>query len=121
MATEGESGLNIHPMDQFQVHPLFGDGGVGMFTITNVTLWLFVAVLCVLGLMVLGTRGRAMIPGRIQSTAELAFALSSPTVRYGDLDGYIDLVGDPTVPGFRVQDGWLIATDVPGVGCTVEM
>ena len=53
--------------------------------------------------------------------AELAFALSSPAVRYGDLDGFIDLVGDPTVPGFELNEGWLIATDTPGVGCTVEM
>lgn len=53
--------------------------------------------------------------------AELAFALSSPAVRYGDLDGCVDLVGDPTVPGFIAQDGWLIATDVPGVGCTADL
>lgn len=53
--------------------------------------------------------------------AELAFALSSPAVRYGDLDGHFDLVGDPTVPSFVVQDGWLIATDVPGLGCTVSL
>lgn len=73
MATEGESGLSIHPMDQFLVKPLFGDGPVGMFTITNVTLWLALAVLSVLALMVLGTRGRAVVPGRAQSVAELAY------------------------------------------------
>jgi L-alanine-DL-glutamate epimerase-like enolase superfamily enzyme len=53
--------------------------------------------------------------------AGLGFALSSPNVRYGDLDGHFDLVDDPTVPGFRFQDGWLIATDVPGLGCTVAL
>ncbi len=53
--------------------------------------------------------------------AELAFALSSPAVQYGDLDGHFDLVGDPTRTGFQLQDGWLIATDVPGLGCTVEL
>jgi L-alanine-DL-glutamate epimerase-like enolase superfamily enzyme len=53
--------------------------------------------------------------------AELAFAVSSPAVRYGDLDGSFDLVGDPTNPRFVVQDGYLIATDVPGVGCTVSL
>jgi L-alanine-DL-glutamate epimerase-like enolase superfamily enzyme len=53
--------------------------------------------------------------------AGLSFALSSPSVRYGDLDGHFDLVGDPTVPGFVFEDGWLIATDVPGLGCTVEL
>jgi L-alanine-DL-glutamate epimerase-like enolase superfamily enzyme len=53
--------------------------------------------------------------------AELAFALSSPTVQYGDLDGHFDLVGDPTRGGFIFDNGWLIATDVPGLGCTLEI
>ena len=46
--------------------------------------------------------------------AGLSLALSSPNVRYGDLDGYIDLINDPSKPGFRFEDGWLIASDVPG-------
>ena len=53
--------------------------------------------------------------------AGLSFALSSPGVRYADLDGHLDLVTDPTHPGFRLEEGWLIATDVPGLGCTVEL
>jgi len=55
------------------------------------------------------------------TAAGLSFALSSPNVRYGDLDGHFDLVGDPTVPGFLLEEGWLIATDVPGLGCTVDL
>jgi hypothetical protein len=53
--------------------------------------------------------------------AGLGLALSSPNVRYGDLDGHFDLVNDPTRPGFLFEDGWLVATDVPGLGCTVEL
>jgi L-alanine-DL-glutamate epimerase-like enolase superfamily enzyme len=53
--------------------------------------------------------------------AGLGLALSSPNVRYGDLDGHFDLVDDPTRPGFFFQDGWLVARDVPGLGCTVEL
>jgi L-alanine-DL-glutamate epimerase-like enolase superfamily enzyme len=53
--------------------------------------------------------------------AGLGFALSSPNVRYGDLDGHFDLVGDPTYPGFAFEDGWLVASDVPGLGCTVDL
>jgi L-Ala-D/L-Glu epimerase len=53
--------------------------------------------------------------------AELAFALSSPAVRYGDLDGHIDLVQDPTLPRFVLQEGMLIAAEVPGLGCTVDL
>jgi F-type H+-transporting ATPase subunit a len=66
-------GSNIHPMDQFVVKPLFGDGPVYWYTPTNVTLWMFITVLCILGLLVLGTRGRAIVPSRIQSLAELAY------------------------------------------------
>jgi L-alanine-DL-glutamate epimerase-like enolase superfamily enzyme len=53
--------------------------------------------------------------------AGLSMALSAPNVRYCDLDGHLDLIGDPTVAGFMLQDGWLTATDVPGLGCTVEL
>lgn len=53
--------------------------------------------------------------------AGLGLALSSPNVHYGDLDGHFDLANDPTQPGFFFQDGWLVARDVPGLGCTVEL
>jgi hypothetical protein len=53
--------------------------------------------------------------------AGLGLALSSSNVRYGDLDGCFDLASDPTIPGFRLEEGWLIAQDVPGLGCTVDL
>ena len=53
--------------------------------------------------------------------AGLSFALSSPNVRYADLDGYLELVDDPCLPGFHLQDGWLTASEVPGLGCTVNL
>ncbi len=53
--------------------------------------------------------------------AGLHFALSSPNVRYADLDGYLDLVSDPTVAGFHLEEGWLVASDMPGLGCTVDL
>lgn len=68
-----EGGLVFHPMDQFIVKPLFGDGPVQWYTPTNVTLWLGIAVLCTVALFVMGTRGRAIIPTRVQSIAELAY------------------------------------------------
>ncbi|MBE1285871.1 MAG: F0F1 ATP synthase subunit A [Rhodobacteraceae bacterium] len=67
-----KAGLAIHPMDQFQVKSYFSDH-VGMFSITNVTLWLGLAVLAVFALLVLGTSRRAIVPGRAQSVAELAY------------------------------------------------
>ena len=68
-----DGGLVFHPMDQFIVKPLFGDSEIGVFTITNVTLWMGLAILAVIGIMVLGTRKRAIVPGRGQSIAELAY------------------------------------------------
>jgi len=53
--------------------------------------------------------------------AGLALALSSPNVRYGDLDGHFDLENDPTLPGFTFEDGWLIASETPGLGCRVDL
>ena len=76
MATEEhseEGGLVFHPMDQFLVKPLFGDGPVAWYTPTNVTLWMAIALLCIVALLVLGTRGRAVVPSRVQSVAELAY------------------------------------------------
>lgn len=54
-------------------------------------------------------------------SAGLGLALSSPNVQYCDLDGHFDLVDDPTQPGFDCADGWLVARDVPGLGCTVDL
>jgi F-type H+-transporting ATPase subunit a len=60
-------------MDQFVVRPLFGAGEVHWYTPTNVTLWMAVTVLAVVLILVLGTRGRAIVPSRSQSVAELAY------------------------------------------------
>ncbi len=73
MAEKEDGGLVFHPMDQFIVKPLFGDGPVGVLTITNSTLWMALTVLAVIALLVLGTRSRAIVPTRSQSVAELAY------------------------------------------------
>jgi F-type H+-transporting ATPase subunit a len=74
VATEGEgSGFAIHPMDQFVIKPLFGGDQVHWYTVSNVTLWMALAVLCIVLLLVVGTRKRDVIPSRIQSVAELVY------------------------------------------------
>lgn len=75
MATDtGEgSGLVFHPMDQFIVKPLFGDGPVHWYTITNVTLWMAIGVLGIAAMLILGTSRRAIVPSRTQSIGELAY------------------------------------------------
>ena len=67
------AGLAIHPMDQFEIKALFGGDRLGTFTPTNETLWMALAVVAIVLVMVLGTRGRAVVPSRSQSVAEMAY------------------------------------------------
>jgi len=70
---KSEGGLVFHPLDQFIVKPLFGDGAVHWYTPTNVTLWMAIAVLVIALVFVVGSRGRAIIPTRMQSIGELIY------------------------------------------------
>ena len=70
---EAEAGLVFHPMDQFQVTALFGADKVEWFTITNVTLWMGLTIATIVLILVFGARGRALVPTRSQSIAELAY------------------------------------------------
>ena len=73
MADEASGGISIKPMEQFIVQPLFGGDTVAWYTPTNVTLWMALAILGVVLLLVVGARGRAIIPTRSQSLAELTY------------------------------------------------
>ena len=74
MATaEGGSGFNIHPMDQFLVKPLFGGTEVHWYTPTNATFWMLLTVATISLVMVWGARGRALVPSRAQSLAEVTY------------------------------------------------
>jgi F-type H+-transporting ATPase subunit a len=66
-------GLAFDPMGQFLVKPLFGGYEINWYTPTNATLWMALAVLAVAALFALGTRGRAIVPTRMQSVAELIY------------------------------------------------
>lgn len=69
-----EGGLSFYPLDQFIIKPLFGYGEVGMFTVTNSTLWMFISVLAIMAVFVLGSKQRAIVPSRGQSIAELMYS-----------------------------------------------
>ncbi|ABA80222.2 F0F1 ATP synthase subunit A [Rhodobacter sphaeroides] len=85
METEVEhTGLAIHPMDQFIVKKLFCHTestapmnecttNIHWYDITNVTMWMAIAVLVIAAILVLGTRRRAIVPSRSQSVAELLY------------------------------------------------
>lgn len=70
---QSEGGLVFHPLDQFMIKPLFGDGPIHWYTITNVTLWMAIGVLVMTAIFVYGSRKRALIPSRAQSVAELGY------------------------------------------------
>ena len=69
----------------------------------------------------LATMVSCFIEPALLISAGLSLAFSSPNVHYGDLDGYLDLANDPSQAGFTLEDGWLIASDVPGLGYRVEL
>ncbi len=74
MAENAQSeGLQFHPMEQFSLERLFGEGPIHWYTPTNATLWMGVAILVIVLLLVVGTRRRAVVPSRTQSVGELAY------------------------------------------------
>lgn len=73
MAVSESGEIHIEPMEQFIVAPLFGDGDVGLFTITNSTLWMAVVVAAISLLLILGVQSRALVPTRVQSVAEMLY------------------------------------------------
>ncbi|MEM8790381.1 MAG: F0F1 ATP synthase subunit A [Pseudomonadota bacterium] len=73
MAGSPDGGLSIDPMKQFIIKPL-GGGEMSMLAITNSTLWMVVAVVAISGLTIFGTAGRAVVPSRVQSVAEIFYS-----------------------------------------------
>ncbi len=62
------------PIHQFEIHKIFSLGTFGGHEIafTNSSLYMVIAVLVIALLLVGGTSGRSLVPGRMQSLAELS-------------------------------------------------
>ena len=96
-AEHGGSGFNIHPMDQFKVTPLFGGDSVHWYTPTNATLWMLLTVLAITLVMVVGARGRALIPSRAQSAAEVQAQVLLPPTQVPSLQLSPSVQGSPSL------------------------
>ena len=57
---------------------------------------------------------------QVSIAAGLHFALSSENVKFADLDSHFSIVDDPSY-GLRFSDGYLIASDLPGLGVATPL
>jgi F-type H+-transporting ATPase subunit a len=65
-------GSSIDALSQFQLHTALGPIGASV-NFTQANLFMIIAGLLTLGLLWVGMRPRAMVPGRLQAAAELAY------------------------------------------------
>jgi F-type H+-transporting ATPase subunit a len=71
-----------NPVEQFKIEPIvpLEIGGVNV-SFTNSSLWMVVAVVLATGFLTLSVKGRALIPGRWQSMAELMYEFVANMIR----------------------------------------
>src|ERR1700738_735649 len=71
------------PIHQFEIHKIFSLGTIGGHEIafTNSSLYMVIAVLLIALLLVGATAGRSLVPGRMQSLAELSYEFVATTIR----------------------------------------
>jgi F-type H+-transporting ATPase subunit a len=73
--------MKIDPIHQFNIEPIFTIGHIGKHAIvfTNSSLYMFVAVALTALLMLAG--GRQLVPGRVQSIAEISYEFVATMIR----------------------------------------
>ena len=90
--TEAEKGLEIHPMDQFLVKPVLGDGPLLWYSFSNTAMWMTITLLGVIIFLVVGTRKKAYVPDRFQMVVELIYGFVRNMVQ--------DVAGRDALPFF---------------------
>ena len=75
--------MKIDPIHQFNIEPLFTIGHIGKHTIafTNSSLYMFISVAVISLLMIGGMAGRQLVPGRLQSIAEISYEFVASMIR----------------------------------------
>src|SRR6201746_1120618 len=75
--------MAAHPIHQFQITKLFTLGHIGgqEIAFTNSSAYMFLAVAVISLLMIGGSAGRQLVPGRIQSIAEISYEFVANTIR----------------------------------------
>jgi F-type H+-transporting ATPase subunit a len=69
-----ESGGSIDALSQFQLHPVLGSLGAELH-FSQANLMMVIAGVLVMALMWVGASPRAMVPGRLQSAAEMSYEM----------------------------------------------
>jgi F-type H+-transporting ATPase subunit a len=71
----------MDPIHQFKIEPIFSLHPFGVdASFTNVSLYMLIVVLAASALMIFGTSARSLVPGRLQSAAEMTYEFVANTV-----------------------------------------
>jgi F-type H+-transporting ATPase subunit a len=75
--------MKIDPIHQFNIEPIFTIGHIGKHTIafTNSTLYMFLSVAVISLLMIGGMARGQLVPGRLQSVAEISYEFVASMIR----------------------------------------
>lgn len=76
------NGPVIDPIHQFEIHPIAKLNLFGLdLSFTNSSLFMVIALGVITLIMLVGTSGRAIVPGRLQSMAEMLYEFIEDTVQ----------------------------------------
>lgn len=75
------AGGGIDPIHQFQIHPIVELKPFGLnLSFTNTSLWMVIVLAIVSAVMIYGSSQRSVVPGRLQSLAEMMYEFVASTI-----------------------------------------